>query len=81
MAGAGSEEQWRDTIMGGREEISPENEKLWREALEEICTCLMNRASQKLKNMPEIEESLHILWAEEYLVAEAVLRDVVRNGM
>ena len=80
---------WRDTVLGKRHIISPENEDLWRGSLSEICSTLTERAAareglaMKLSThedwVPSMQDNIRMLWEEESIVAMAVAQSVI-NG-
>ncbi|TFK54901.1 SET domain-containing protein [Heliocybe sulcata] len=82
---------WRDTLMGKKDSISPENEAAWRATLADMCREVAARASRNLENLKAVKSNntegwrgftydcLRTLWREELEVAEAVLESI-RDG-
>ncbi|KAI0065357.1 SET domain-containing protein [Artomyces pyxidatus] len=83
---------WRDTLSGTKDDISEENERVWRNTVLELCQILVNRAElglQRLQAESEtvggldwfgwMVENIRLLWWEEREVALAVARSIRRG--
>lgn len=83
-------EMWRDTTLGKRDAVSPENESSWKLTLERLCNDLVQVAKRGLIRVrdirvPEVHEngwiefakmSIEMLWREEIDVGCAVLKSL-----
>lgn len=77
-------QSWRETLLGKRECISPENEYQWRTTLLNLCLEFIDETQKgllKFRNQLSrektwIEECIEMLWVEELCVAQAVAESV-----
>ena len=79
-------DEWRAVIYGQVDEISPQNEQSWRQALLRLCGRISERARSHLaavtsqhEDLPGrgwVAQNVRVLWKEEREVAEAVAASV-----
>lgn len=68
---------WKETIRGMREEISKENEALWRKTLVEICEKVEGEAERGMKRAQVGElQNIEQLWMEELWIVREVKQSV-----
>ncbi|KIY50871.1 SET domain-containing protein, partial [Fistulina hepatica ATCC 64428] len=75
---------WRDTLSGKRDAVSSANEQAWRETLVSVCEDVKQHTvdgmqrTNRLRHPPDIDwrpwmqANIHMLWQEEFFVADAV---------
>ncbi|KAF8628383.1 hypothetical protein AX15_003909 [Amanita polypyramis BW_CC] len=76
---------WMETILGIREEISKENEALWRKTLVEICEKVEAEAEKGIMRarmetngewQKHMQDNIEQLWTEELWIARGVKKSV-----
>lgn len=83
---------WRDTVLGNREIISPENEAAWRETLDKLCLGIDNETGVNLDNLNKVgrewpvdswvhyaRRCLLMLWCEQQHAAWSVHESLGRG--
>lgn len=83
---------WRDTLLGNRDIISPENEAAWKETLDKLCLGIDNETGAHLDNLNKVgrewptdswvhymRRCLLMLWREQQYAACCVHESLERG--